>query len=88
MCKIAQFMTAYQKRKIEQDFLVFARSNFEKPSECRNLEQIQFYIQEIGDYMEDMKNTYNYIPDSVYSLLKQYHTLQNKMAFEAFINYY
>jgi hypothetical protein len=72
-------MSNVEKRSLEKELKSFASKNFEKPSECRNLDQIRFYIHELCMKIEEYRNRFNYVPSSAYSLLSQYNAKQNNM---------
>ena len=42
-------MTAFERKKLEFDFFGFVKKNFVKPRQCKNIEQIQFYIKELTE---------------------------------------
>lgn len=75
-------MDALTKKQLEKEIKSFAGKHFESPSECRNLEQIRFYIGELCDRIETLRRRFNYVPDSAYKLLAAYNARQN-----ALINY-
>ena len=66
-------------RKIDHELKQFAARNFEHPGNCRNLEQIRFYVRELSVKIEEMKRQFNYVPSSAYSLLAQYNAVQNSI---------
>ena len=70
-------MTAASKKKIESDVKSFATRNFVRPAECRNLEQIRFYVKELCHLIEDLETKFDYVPADAYTLLAQYNTRQN-----------
>ena len=70
-------MTAYEIIRIEQELKVFAARNFEKPSVCRNSDQIRFYSTELCVKIEEYESKYNYVPAWAYVLLEEYHMKQN-----------
>jgi hypothetical protein len=72
-------MNDYQQKRIEMEWKEFVHSNFEKPSACRNLEQIRYYIREITLRMEAEKKRHDYVPDWAYAILAQYNDVQNKI---------
>lgn len=81
-------MNNYQLRKIDQDFIVFAKRHYEKPKNCKNLDQTRFYIDELRSKIEEMKAAWNYVPEYAYTLLSEYNGIQNKILFEEFKNAY
>lgn len=70
-------MTTEAKKKIESDVKSFASRNFVRPAECRNLEQIRFYVRELCLLIEDLETKFDYVPTNAYNLLAQYNTRQN-----------
>jgi hypothetical protein len=72
-------MTEYERKKLEMELKVFTSRNFEKPADCKNAEQIRFYVRELCNRITDMENRFNYAPDWAYSLLAQYNAVQNMM---------
>jgi hypothetical protein len=70
-------MTDYERKKIESELKMFASRNFIKPSECRNLEQIRFYVRELCLKIEELEGRFNYVPGFAYTLLAQYNSMQN-----------
>ncbi len=70
-------MTNYERAKLEVELKSFASRNFERPSECRNLDQIRFYVQELCLKIEEYQSKFNYVPNWAYSLLAQYNAKQN-----------
>lgn len=81
-------MSEFEKRRLEREFQLFASKNFEKPRKCKNLDQIRYYVKELTDKVNELQIKYNYVPDSAYSLLASYNTLQNNMLFSDFKNTY
>ncbi|HEX5172148.1 MAG TPA: hypothetical protein VFW11_23390 [Cyclobacteriaceae bacterium] len=72
-------MTTKERQRIENELRKFAAQNFERPSNCRNLEQIRYYVRELSVKIEEMRNKFNYVPSSAYSLLAQYNAKQNSI---------
>lgn len=70
-------MTTAAKKKIESDVKSFASRNFVRPGECRNLEQIRFYVKELCLLIEDLETKFDYVPADAYNLLAQYNMRQN-----------
>jgi hypothetical protein len=81
-------MNEYQKHKLEIDFRNFTVRNFEHPSDCRNLDQIRFYVRELCLKIEEYETTFDYAPVWAYSLLAQYNLVQNRMLHREFIHAY
>jgi hypothetical protein len=70
------------------DFKVFTTRNFERPTNCRNLDQIRFYVKELCSKIEEYESRFNYVPQSVYSMLSQYNMAQNRLIEVEFKNAY
>ena len=81
-------MSEFEKKHLEVELKSFASRNFVKPSECRNLNQIRFYIGELCWKIEDYKKRFNYVPNTAYALLSQYNSKQNTMLYHDFIRNY
>jgi hypothetical protein len=81
-------MTDFERRKIELDLKAFTSRNFEKPSDCRNLEQVRFYVKELCQKIEELEGRFNYAPQWAYSLLAQYNSRQNSMIHVEFRSMY
>ncbi len=72
-------MTEYEKRKLEVEFKNFTSQNFESPSNCRNIDQIRFYVRELCMKIEEYERHFSYVPNWAYTLLAQYNLEQNKL---------
>lgn len=81
-------MTEYEKKKLDFDFIGFTKRNFVKPKQCKNIEQIQFYVKELTEKIGQMKDQHQYVPDQAYRLLTEYNQLQNKLLYDEFKNTY
>jgi len=81
-------MNEFERRKIEAEFKIFTLKNFERPSDCRNLEQIRFYVRELCQKIEELEGRFNYVPNWAYALLAQYNARQNGMLHTEFVNTY
>jgi hypothetical protein len=81
-------MSEFEKKHLDLELRKFTRQNFVKPSECRNLDQIRFYIQELCTRIEDYKRRFNYVPGTAYALLSQYNSKQNAILYREFVNSY
>lgn len=88
MCNNAPNMSEFEKKHLESELKAFATRNFVRPSECRNLEQIRFYITELCERIEEYKKRFNYVPNTAYALLSQYNLRQNAMLYRDFIRNY
>jgi hypothetical protein len=72
-------MTTYDKGKIEEELKVFATKNFEKPSVCRNLDQVRFYSAELCRKISEYESRFNFAPAWAYGLLEQYTARLNSL---------
>jgi hypothetical protein len=81
-------METYEVKKSELDLLNFTRRNFERPGECRNVDQIRFYVRELCMKIEDHERKFNYVPAWAYSLLAQYNHVHNKLLCVQFAEIY
>ncbi len=81
-------MTDYERKKIELELKNFTSRNFVRPNDCRNLDQIRFYVKELCAKIQEYETTFNYVPQWAYSLLAQYNLVQNKMILVEFKNAY
>jgi hypothetical protein len=72
-------MNNYERRKIELELKKFASLNFERPSDCHDLEQIRFYVQALSFKIEELENEFDYAPPWIYGLLAQYNAAQNRI---------
>ena len=70
-------MTTATKKQIESDVKSISSKNFVRPGECRNLEQIRFYVKELCLLIEDLEEKFDYVPADAYTLLAQYNMRQN-----------
>lgn len=66
----------------------FTTNNFEKPSQCRNLDQVRFYVKELCAKIEELEKRFNYVPEYAYSLLAQYNARQNSLIQQDFASMY
>jgi hypothetical protein len=81
-------MSEFEKKKIELELKAFTANNFERPSSCRNAEQVRFYINELCEKIEQLKNEFDYVPESAYALLAQYTARQNSFVYREFVSSY
>lgn len=81
-------MSDYEKKKLEMELKNFTSRNFVRPGECRNLDQIRFYVRELCQKIEEYESRFNYVPQTAYSLLAQYNIVQNRMLLAEFKNAY
>lgn len=78
-------MSEFEKHHLESELRAFTLRNFVTPSECRNLDQIRYYIGELCLKIEEYRRRFNYVPNVAYSLLSQYNSRQNSMLYRDFI---
>jgi hypothetical protein len=81
-------MSDFEKKSLEKELKSFTSKNFERPSACRNLGQIRYYIRELCLKIEEYQKRFNYVPNAAYSLLAQYNSRQNTMLHRDFSNTY
>ncbi len=81
-------MASVDRKKIESELNAFALRNFERPSDCKDLEQIRFYIRELCVKIEDLEKRFEYVPHTAYKLLAQYNQKQNSIITRDFDNLY
>jgi hypothetical protein len=72
-------MNTTERKQLEAELKDFTNRNFEKPLDCKNLDQIRFYVRELCLKIEELENRFEYVPNSAYSLLAQYNMRQNSM---------
>jgi hypothetical protein len=81
-------MSPVDRKKIESELNAFALRNFEKPADCKDLEQIRFYVRELCLKIEELEKRFEYVPNSAYQLLAQYNSKQNAIINKDFTNSY
>ncbi len=81
-------MSEFEKRKLEADLKNFTTRNFERPGDCRNLDQIRFYVSELCLKIDEYERRFNYVPTWAYALLAQYNMVQNSMLHTQFRDAY
>ncbi len=81
-------MSDYERRKLEMELRTFTSKHFERPADCRNLEQVRFYVSELSNKIQEMEGRFDYVPTWAYSLLAQYNAQQNAMIHLNFRNTY
>ena len=79
-------MSEFEKKTLELELKAFASKNFERPSACKNLDQVRYYIQELCNKIEDYHQRYDYAPELAYTLLAQYNARQNSMLYNVLVN--
>lgn len=81
-------MSEFEKKHLETELKKFTSRNFVRPSECRNLDQIRFYISELCEQIEEYRRRFNYVPGIAYALLSQYNSRQNSLLYRDFMRNY
>ena len=81
-------MTNFEQKKIDMEMKAFTSKNFERPGDCKNLEQIRFYVKELCSKIQELEERFNYAPDWAYALLAQYNAKQNTLIHVDFKNAY
>jgi hypothetical protein len=81
-------MSDYEKKMLEMELKSFTSRNFERPGDCRNLDQIRFYVRELCSKIEEYEIRFNYVPQWAYALLAQYNLVQNRMLHVEFVTSY
>ncbi len=77
-------MTDYERTKLDVALREFTHRNFEKPSDCRNLSQLRYYVEELCLKIQEYETKFQYVPEWAYSLLAQYNQRQNKLILRDF----
>ncbi len=72
-------MSEQDKSILEKEFKHFTLRNFEEPTQCKDLSQVEFYIKELKSKMKEFKQQFGFIPKFAYHLLWEYTSLQNHM---------
>ena len=86
--QIYTIMEKLSQKRIDREFSLFATRHFEKPRKCRDLRQVQFYIRELSNRIEELKKNFNYVPDSAYALLADYSMIQKRYILDNFTRIY
>ena len=81
-------MSVFETKKIELEWKNHVSRHFEKPSDCRNLGQIRFYVNELTSKMEALREKNMAIPEWAYTLLAQYNAAQNRLLLKEFKSTY
>jgi hypothetical protein len=81
-------MASQDRKSVENELNAFALRNFEKPADCKDLEQIRFYVRELCVKIEELEKRFEYVPHSAYQLLAQYNQKQNSLINKNFDNLY
>jgi hypothetical protein len=70
-------MKVKTERKVEEQILSSTSSTVASPSQVKNIDEIRFYVRDLCFKIEELENTFEYVPASSYDLLAKYNTLQN-----------
>ena len=81
-------MAIFNRKEVDNELKKFADRNFEKPTDCKDLEQIRFYVRELCLKIEELEKRFEYVPNSAYSLLAQYNSKQNSIISKDFSDTY
>jgi hypothetical protein len=81
-------MSDYEKKVLDVELKKFASRNFEKPSNCRNSEQIRYYVRELCLKIEEYEKRFKYVPTLAYVLLVKYNARQNTLICRDFTTSY
>ena len=81
-------MSEFEKKHLDLELRNFTARNFVRPSDCRNLDQIRFYIRELCLKIEEYRRRFGYVPNTAYSLLSQYNSRQNSILYRDFRSSY
>jgi len=81
-------MAIFNRKEVDNELKKFADRNFEKPTDCKDLEQIRFYVRELCLKIEELEKRFEYVPSSAYSLLAQYNSKQNSIISKDFSDTY
>ena len=81
-------MAIFNRKEVDNELKKFADRNFEKPTDCKDLEQIRFYVRELCLKIEELEKRFEYVPNSAYSLLTQYNSKQNSIISKDFSDTY
>jgi hypothetical protein len=72
-------MGIFDRKKVDSELSNFTSRNFEKPADCKDLEQIRFYVRELCLKIEELEKRFEYVPGTAYTLLAQYNSKQNSI---------
>ena len=81
-------MTRFEQKKLDLEFGRFTKMNFDKPQNCKSIGQIRYYMNELSDKINELKNSFNYVPSSAHVLLSQYNAAQNRLIHRNFQEVY
>lgn len=81
-------MSTYEKKQIDTEFKKFTSLNFEKPTKCKSLEQLHYYVKELSQKIKELKRRFNYVPDRAFLLLTEYNQMLNNLVFKNYQEVY
>jgi len=81
-------MALFSRKEVDIELKNFTTRNFEKPDDCKDLEQIRFYVRELCLKIEELEKRFEYVPNSAYALLAQYNSQQNTILSKDFSDTY
>ncbi len=81
-------MGTYEKKKIDTEFKKFTSQNFERPAKCKNIGQLQYYVQELTRKIKELRARFNYVPEKAFLLLTEYNQMVNKLIFKNYQEVY
>lgn len=81
-------MSDFEKKKVELELQAFTARNFERPADCKDPEQIRFYIRELCLKIEEYKSRFQFVPEAAFALLAQYTARQNSLLLRDFVKDY
>ena len=81
-------MSTYEKKQIDTDFKRFTSLNFERPTKCKSIGQLQYYVQELTRKIKELKSKFNYVPEKAFILLTEYNKMVNNLTFKNYQEVY
>ncbi|GHN02777.1 hypothetical protein WSM22_42660 [Cytophagales bacterium WSM2-2] len=72
-------MTSFEIKKLEIALMNFTNQNFVRPADCKDLDQIRFFVRKLCLKIEEYEQRFNYVPNWAYSLLAQYNSAHNSL---------
>jgi len=81
-------MALFSRKEVDNELKNFTTRNFENPDDCKDLEQIRFYVRELCLKIEELEKRFEYVPNSAYALLAQYNSQQNTILSKGFSDTY
>jgi len=81
-------MSTYEKKQIDNEFKKFTSLNFEKPTKCKSLGQLHYYVAELTQKINELKRSFNYVPQKAFILLNEYNQIHNTLVFKNYQEVY